>query len=302
MIATAANAKPEAIGGESATAALERAFSAKRAPSIMLALAEVHAGDPARCNDRIDAHRRFFEACDDCPSLSHGIARTRAALAECHGHLDGAYGLCAALDLPGVIPEAGTMGPRQVIGLVHYHVRHGEEVVARRLATAIAYRSADMSVSKWKAIHQMAERYLIDRRGPREAAFILEYRRQKHASFTDLVEVLQFAASTEGAAKRKARCELTAALAPRLKSMRTPERWGLMTIATSPYTDVFVDGVAVGQTPLASVRVTAGSHQLRAVHPETGRKLEGRIEIEPNASSRYKVTLEDGRLAFNALD
>ena len=58
---------------------------------------------------------------------------------------------------------------------------------------------------------------------------------------------------------------------------------GKLNVLVRPWADVFVDGVAAGQTPLASYSLLEGRHQLRLVNP--GGKKTLPVEIAPGKTT-----------------
>ena len=66
-------------------------------------------------------------------------------------------------------------------------------------------------------------------------------------------------------------------------------------INTSPWSEVFVDGRSIGQTPLGDVSVTAGPHQLRLVDGQ-GRELRRNVRVEAESTTRIfeRFAIEPG--------
>lgn len=62
-------------------------------------------------------------------------------------------------------------------------------------------------------------------------------------------------------------------LAASEQQKQTPSsRWARLNLNASPWADVWVDGVFVGQTPMGNFRLRAGRHQVRFSHPELGER------------------------------
>jgi len=55
-----------------------------------------------------------------------------------------------------------------------------------------------------------------------------------------------------------------------------------------PFATVLLDGTALGQTPLAPVQVTAGSHTVRLINRELGKDLSRTIEVKAGQSNVFK--------------
>ncbi len=72
---------------------------------------------------------------------------------------------------------------------------------------------------------------------------------------------------------------------------RLEGHFGNVTISSEPYSVIYLDDKLLGETPLAKVRIPAGCMFIRAVHPETKKEKTMRINVEPNRTSRYKITL-----------
>lgn len=66
---------------------------------------------------------------------------------------------------------------------------------------------------------------------------------------------------------------------------------GRLNVNARPWADVLIDGIAVGQTPLANVTLAVGPHQITFRHPELGERTE-RVVITAKGVTRVAVDLD----------
>jgi hypothetical protein len=71
----------------------------------------------------------------------------------------------------------------------------------------------------------------------------------------------------------------------RLEAPRVP-----VSINARPWAEVELDGVAIGQTPMANLSLTVGSHELLFRHPQLGEKRQ-RIIVAAKGSNRFAMDL-----------
>lgn len=67
---------------------------------------------------------------------------------------------------------------------------------------------------------------------------------------------------------------------------------GYLTLDTTPWSNVSLGGVALGQTPLVSVELPAGEHLLELVNPELGISSRYVVAITGGATTARRVGLE----------
>ena len=65
---------------------------------------------------------------------------------------------------------------------------------------------------------------------------------------------------------------------------------GYLFVTTTPWSTVYLGGRKLGETPLAKVRLPAGSHTLRFVD-ESGRSTTRQVTIKPDAPTKLSFTL-----------
>jgi len=63
-----------------------------------------------------------------------------------------------------------------------------------------------------------------------------------------------------------------------------------LNVNARPWADVLIDGVGVGQTPLANLRLTAGTHQVTFRHPQLGERRET-VLVSARGVNRLAVDL-----------
>jgi len=66
---------------------------------------------------------------------------------------------------------------------------------------------------------------------------------------------------------------------------------GSMVLLVNPWADVWIDGRRYGTTPLPPVTLSAGRHEILAVHPDTGRRAERSVTIGAGQSVTIKIDL-----------
>jgi hypothetical protein len=67
---------------------------------------------------------------------------------------------------------------------------------------------------------------------------------------------------------------------------------GTLSVNASPWAEIFLDGRSIGMTPLGSVAVAVGSHELVARHPQLGEK---RRSIVVGAQTPARVSMDMSR-------
>jgi hypothetical protein len=63
-------------------------------------------------------------------------------------------------------------------------------------------------------------------------------------------------------------------------------------VNASPWAEIFLDGRSIGMTPLGSVAVAVGNHELVARHPQLGEK---RRSIVVGAQTPARVSMDMSR-------
>ncbi|MFL5354525.1 protein kinase domain-containing protein [Archangium sp.] len=66
---------------------------------------------------------------------------------------------------------------------------------------------------------------------------------------------------------------------------------GTLEFRIRPYATVFLDGTALGQTPLKSQQVSAGTHKVRLLNPELNKDLVKTVEVKPGQTNVFKLDL-----------
>jgi eukaryotic-like serine/threonine-protein kinase len=70
---------------------------------------------------------------------------------------------------------------------------------------------------------------------------------------------------------------------------------GLLNVNARPWADVSIDGEMVGQTPLSSLSLPIGPHQVTFRHPQLGERTEG-VVVKGSGVNRVAVDMNDSRL------
>jgi len=66
---------------------------------------------------------------------------------------------------------------------------------------------------------------------------------------------------------------------------------GLLNVNARPWAEVFIDGAAVGQTPLANIALRVGEHKITFRHPTLGERVE-HVVITSKGVNRVAVELD----------
>ena len=67
---------------------------------------------------------------------------------------------------------------------------------------------------------------------------------------------------------------------------------GTLRVGSSPWCNVTVDGRRVGQTPIAGISVSAGSHTVSCVNPELGLRAQRRVQVSAGQAARVRFNLQ----------
>jgi hypothetical protein len=87
------------------------------------------------------------------------------------------------------------------------------------------------------------------------------------------------------------RTHLTASIrAGQITSVSIAAPDGKLSINASPWAQVFIDGNAAGETPLANVSVAVGEHEITFRHPQLGERRET-VVVRSGALTRVSATL-----------
>ena len=77
----------------------------------------------------------------------------------------------------------------------------------------------------------------------------------------------------------------------RVASLSVTAPNGVLNVNARPWADVLIDGVAVGQTPLANLRIRVGDHQITFRHPTLGERVQ-RVVVSSKGVNRVAVELD----------
>jgi len=81
-------------------------------------------------------------------------------------------------------------------------------------------------------------------------------------------------------------------MAGQATSVRLSVPTGTLAVNASPWADVWVDGRPVGQTPLSSISVAVGQHEVTLRHPELGERRH-HVTVEASEPARLTVNLRE---------
>jgi hypothetical protein len=79
--------------------------------------------------------------------------------------------------------------------------------------------------------------------------------------------------------------------APPAAAAAVPEPPGLLQVAVKPWATVWIDGRAMGETPLGKIELAAGPHSLRVRHPAY-EPWEKTVTVRSGQTERIVVDLE----------
>jgi serine/threonine-protein kinase len=71
-----------------------------------------------------------------------------------------------------------------------------------------------------------------------------------------------------------------------------------LTVASSPWAEVYFDGKDLGQTPVVKAEVTSGTHKLKLVNGQMGLAKESSITLAVGEAHKENVHFEKGKLSF----
>jgi eukaryotic-like serine/threonine-protein kinase len=66
---------------------------------------------------------------------------------------------------------------------------------------------------------------------------------------------------------------------------------GTLELRVRPYATVFIDGKKVGDTPMAPVELTAGSHVVKLSNPDLAKTVTRTVRVKPQESTLLKINL-----------
>jgi hypothetical protein len=73
---------------------------------------------------------------------------------------------------------------------------------------------------------------------------------------------------------------------------RPSAEFGFLTLDTTPWSEVRVDGVSLGQTPIVRAKLPAGPHTVLLVNGERGLSTTYRVTIEAGKTSSRRLALD----------
>jgi hypothetical protein len=73
---------------------------------------------------------------------------------------------------------------------------------------------------------------------------------------------------------------------------RPPAEHGYLTLDTTPWSEVRIDGVSLGQTPIVRAKLPAGPHTVVLVNSERGLSTTYQVSIEPGKTSSRRLALD----------
>lgn len=282
-----------------AAQALEDAFVASQRPEVLLALAALHDA-AGRCPDAVNAYRRFFAACRDCAALASAAERFERLVAQC------APGPSAP-PAPGPHPRPGDATREEVLAALR-RAKEVDAVAAGRLMVTLVEAGGAAQASLLNALRREAWQLHLQQpaRGP-ELLALLERARtvapERHEAWLGRI---MFAEKEGDQDKRDAlRRELMDALAgsaqvpvrdaTRAGCEPNPDReWGFITVNTTPWSEIYLNGQPRGTTPVAKVSVLAGCVTLKALSPVTGQAVVKNVVVRPNQNLILRIDLGSG--------
>lgn len=292
--------------------ALEEAYRASPNPDILLSIATTYEQWPGHCGEAIDAYLRFFEACDGCVGLAGAADRFDLALEQCVSSAEEEMALRSRF----LVPNKRKRRPREAdasrteIASLLRRVREIDRAEAGRLFVTFVEAGQDPPIALLNELREKIWSLLLrqDADAEQVLAMVGRIRLVDHEAYRDLLdELISAQARDDQTSINSLRIEVIDVLrrestpsldAPRaLAGCRANPAYelGYLTVNTSPWSEVFVNGDRVGTTPLAKLEVVAGCVTVRAVNPVTGAGSITNATIRPNRTTILSMDLSADR-------
>ncbi|MFO0725317.1 MAG: hypothetical protein U1E65_16155 [Myxococcota bacterium] len=297
---------------DAAIASLETAFAAAPNPLILLAIADLEDQRPKSCDKTLAAYRRFFTVCTSCDALSHAVARFDEVLSRCSMDIGEEAAVREKLSIPRAqvpLRLPGDATRREVVDLM-MEARKVDWSGAMRGLVAITEAGSNAPVALLN--EQRVKAWEILQKLPATAPQILgvldrvrQVDPEQHAALVK--RLLAAEASSDQSAldtlrKEALAVEFTAstksvpAVATTVGCVANPKReWGTVTIDTTPWSVIYVNGEKLGSTPLNGIQALAGCVTIRAVSPNGTRgDVVQNLTVRPNKTAVLRLDLAQG--------
>jgi hypothetical protein len=292
---------------DKSVAALEEAYRASPVPEILLSLAATYEQWPNHCREEIASYQRFFTACGQCGELKQGLQRFDRALDRCVTTAEEEAALREQLVLPIVglrLRHPGDARRSEVVDLLRRGRSIDRTKTSQSFVTVIEL-GVDAEVDRLNALREDAWAVLLKADADTEqvlaiAARIKELEPGVHRLL--LNQLIEADRRSDQEALNTIRVQAIEIL--RNNSSTAPPlpppdsctanplgELGYLTVDSTPWSEIYVNGVRVGSTPVARLKVPAGCAVVRAVNPETGKEVLQSVRVRPNRVSIHKLKL-----------
>lgn len=311
LLAEVAGAEPGGprVGppGGSSAELLERTYAEDPDPLLALRLAEL-AVEGRDCDEGLAWFERFFESCGRCDALQLGVKRFERTVERCVVSIDREAEVRGRASIPRSkepVRSPADATPREVVDLLK-SAREVRGPKAVRALLTLAEAGPKPSVRLLNELRWVAFSILSETNATKEQVDTLLRRLKKvdlalHDEFRE-----RLGAASDLTALNELRAELISAITSRSAGGREPKsgaascrpsdelEWGQLTVSSSPWSEVYLNGEPLGPTPVAKADALAGCVTLRLVRPGTGESLIKNVTIRSNKVAVVQVELETG--------
>lgn len=293
---------------ERSVASLEEAFRSAPLPEILLSIASTYEAWDGHCKEAVETYGRFFETCRGCPALAGAADRFDLALERCVSSTEEEMALRERFVVPArkARPRKEGDASRSELADLLRRSRGIDRAETGRLFVTMIEAGTDASIPVLNDLREQAWTLLLRRDADPEEALALVGRIRVASPdvYAELLDRLVTAQRSDDQAALNA-IRLGAMEAARGQSTKIQEprpadgcaanpayETGFLTVNTSPWSEVYLNGEPVGTTPLHKLKVVAGCVTIRARSPVSGREAVANTTIRPNRVTRLSFELE----------
>lgn len=301
---------PKAYG--KAISALEAVYEAHPYPDLLLNIASLYELWEGHCSEALESYRRFFTACTSCPSLAYATERFDVTIERCIEDPEEEIAVREKFIVPAGQKPARKRADatrREVVNLLHE-----AEKVDRNAAGMLFVALAETNPQQIGSLNELRGRAWAvikktDATSEQVFKLLQRIKRVDHTKYqTMLSKLVKAEFSKDKGALNQLRQEAMDTILARSSGVPDKKRlaksgchanlereWGFLTVSTSPWSTVYVNGRKQGGTPVSKVEVLAGCATVRAVDPVSGRQIVKNVTIRPNLNAILRIDLETGK-------
>ena len=293
---------------EKTIAALEEAHKQAALPEILLSIAAAYEQWPGHCKEAIETYRRFFDSCQRCSELSRGVDRFDLALERCVSSAEEEAAIRERYLVPSrkAAPRPGDATRSEVVDLLR-RGRTIDRTQVNQIFVSLIEAGMDAPIDRLNAMREEAWSVLLkaDADAEQVLAMVARTKDVDPPAYGKVLEALIEAERKDDQAELNAvRTRAIAILRANVSPPPKPDmvggcpanpayEIGFLTINTTPWSEIYVNGEKAGSTPLSRYKVIAGCATVRAVSPETGAERIANITVRPNRTTVMKFELAD---------